>query len=135
MSQPSFAGLNLLPLPPTAPISAVLSPHTHVLSVLHIKTVEAGYNSGRTYYLRFESNACVETIANLSAVARSARIRAEKRTKFERNQLQVKHEAVVKFAIPVKCGVGVEVCCSIEIPPPSSCHLFIRNRGGSGRLG
>jgi hypothetical protein len=61
---------------------------------MQIKTVQEGYNSGRAYYIRGESGACAEATGTLAALSRAARIRAEKRTRFERNQLQVGREMV-----------------------------------------
>jgi hypothetical protein len=57
---------------------------------MQIKTVQEGYNSGRAYYIRSESGVCQEAISTLSMMSRAARVRAEKRTRFERNQLQVR---------------------------------------------
>jgi hypothetical protein len=59
---------------------------------MQIKTVQEGYNSGRAYYLRCESSVGQEAISILSALSRAARVRAEKRTRFERNQLQASRD-------------------------------------------
>jgi hypothetical protein len=60
---------------------------------LQVKTVQEGYNSGRAYYLRCESSACQGAISNLATLSRAARVRAEKRTRFEHNQLQASRRA------------------------------------------
>jgi hypothetical protein len=56
---------------------------------MQIKTIQEGYNSGRAYYIRTESSSCQQNMGKLKTLSRSARIRAEKRTRFEHNQLQV----------------------------------------------
>jgi hypothetical protein len=55
---------------------------------MQIKTIPDGYNSGRAYYIRGESSACKGVISNLGTLSHAARISAEKRTRFEHNQLQ-----------------------------------------------
>jgi hypothetical protein len=61
-----------------------------VRSVLQIKTTPGGYNSGRAYYIRSESSDCQDMVAELKALAKAARVREDKRTRFENNQLQVR---------------------------------------------
>ncbi len=58
-------------------------------SVLQIRTIPEGYNSGRAYYIRAESSACQNMVTDLEKLAQAARVLAEKRTRFEKNQLQV----------------------------------------------
>ncbi len=57
-------------------------------SVIQVKTIPEGYNSGRAYFVRFESISCQETTDKLTSLSCAARIRADKRTRFEHNQLQ-----------------------------------------------
>jgi hypothetical protein len=56
---------------------------------MQVKTIPEGYNSGRAYYIRGESSACQGAIVSLAGLSRDARRSAEKRTRFERNQLLV----------------------------------------------
>ncbi len=57
-------------------------------NVIQIKTDRDGHNSGRTYYLRTKESDDIVTI--LSGLAKSARRRAENKSRFERHQLQVR---------------------------------------------
>ena len=64
-------------------------------NVFLIKTDEMGFNSGRTYYISTRSNAeaakCMQAIvAQLSALAKSARRRAEAKSQFQQSQEAVK---------------------------------------------
>ncbi len=59
--------------------------------VMQIKTDRDGNNSGRTYYISAnESDDLGQMIARLSSLAKSARKRAENKSRFERNQLKVR---------------------------------------------
>ena len=58
--------------------------------ILHIKTKTDGFNSGRTYCLRTDRNgACQGISADLMRKARAARLREEKLTKFQKNQMKM----------------------------------------------
>ncbi len=60
-------------------------------SVIQIKTDLDGHNSGRTYYIRTKTSGDDgQLITTLSSLAKSAKIRAENKSRFERNQLQVR---------------------------------------------
>ena len=65
---------------------------------MQVKTIPEGYNSGRAYYVRGESSVCQEAISSLVALSRTARINAEKRTRFERNQLQASARGGAPYA-------------------------------------
>jgi hypothetical protein len=68
-----------------------MSTRTLNLNVIQIKTDRDGHNSGRTYYLRMEkSEDCSQVLTTLSMLAKSAKIRAENKSRFERNQFQVR---------------------------------------------
>jgi hypothetical protein len=69
---------------------------------MQIKTIEEGYNSGRAYYIRSESSSCQQDIAELKALSRSARVRADKRTRFEHNQLQVKGYPAIRHPVSTR---------------------------------
>ncbi len=58
--------------------------------ILHIKTKTDGFNSGRTYCLRTDrTGTCQNISADLMRKARAARIREEKLTRFQKNQMQM----------------------------------------------
>ena len=85
----SFSETRRLQTPPSPAVYA----RPAARSVMQVKTVQEGYNSGRAYYIRGESSACQDAIGSLVALSRAARVRAEKRTRFERNQLQASRRA------------------------------------------
>ncbi len=59
--------------------------------ILHIKTKTDGFNSGRTYCLRTDrTGTCQDISADLMRKARAARIREDKLTKFQKNQMQMR---------------------------------------------
>ena len=59
--------------------------------ILHIKTKTDGFNSGRTYCLRTDRNGtCQDISTDLMRKARAARIREEKLTKFQKNQMKMR---------------------------------------------
>jgi hypothetical protein len=58
--------------------------------ILHIKTKTDGFNSGRTYCLRTDlTGTCQDISADLMRKARAARIREEKLTRFQKNQMKM----------------------------------------------
>ena len=64
-------------------------------NVFHIKTDEFGINAGRTYYIstrcNMDADKCMETItAQLSTLAKTARRKAEAKSRFQRSQEVVK---------------------------------------------
>jgi hypothetical protein len=63
-------------------------PHSNAIQ---IKTIQDGHNSGRTYYIRSKtSEDDGRLVTTLTRLAKSAKIRAENKSRFERNQLQVR---------------------------------------------
>ncbi len=90
----SAAACSSPPLPSHAPGPRDVTPPPSS-STLQVKTIKNGYNSGRSYYIRMTTAAeCQETIDTLSRLARAAKVRAEQRTRFERNQLQVRRALI-----------------------------------------
>jgi hypothetical protein len=57
--------------------------------VIQIKTDREGHNSGRTYYLRVNQD-LGQITTRLSIMAKSAREKAENKSRFERHQLKVR---------------------------------------------
>ena len=60
------------------------------LNTLQIQTIEDGFNSGRTYYLRASSeNVCKNTVRELTSLSIKARLSAQSRSKWMKYQLRV----------------------------------------------
>lgn len=87
-TQPSIANIGLAETPSSE--AEVPSRPLHA-SVVQIKTDPDGHNSGRTYYLRTISPCDVDKLMNdLPSLAKSAKFRADKKSRFEKNQLLVR---------------------------------------------
>ena len=66
--------------------------------LLQIRTVPEGFNSGRTYYVRFSSNAlCQEVVLELTNKANEARKKLLKLTRFQKNQELVRVVFISKY--------------------------------------
>jgi hypothetical protein len=60
-------------------------------NVIQIKTDREGHNSGRTYYFRTKTpDEDGQLVTTLSRLAKSAKIKAENKSRFQRNQLHVR---------------------------------------------
>jgi hypothetical protein len=63
----------------------------HRSAILQIKTMPDGFNFGRTYYFKPSAEIpCRNIVEHLSSAANSARLRAENKSRFKKNQEFVK---------------------------------------------
>ncbi len=106
-------------------------PHS---SVIQIKTDRDGHNSGRTYYIRTKTpENDGQLITTLLSLAESAKIRAENKSRFERNQLQVRRVYISRpfqtlMAVLI-LGVGMNYAKQFDLAfvlVLSPCRFLIR---------
>jgi hypothetical protein len=84
-SQPSIINLS------ESTVGTDVPSRTLHCDVIQIKTIPEGHNSGRTYYLRTkDSEDSMKLMIALPSLVKSAKNRADKKSRFEKNQLLVR---------------------------------------------
>lgn len=77
---------------------------TKFMHALQISTVDDGYNSGRSYYFKAQSDElCQEIVSSLQIIAKAARKRAQAWSWFRRAQSKVRR---VNDSTPFQLGVA-----------------------------
>jgi hypothetical protein len=92
-------------------------------NVIQMKTVPEGHNSGRTYYLRTkDAEDSVKLMTALPSLVKSAKNLADKKSRFEKNQLLVRSvytSRTVQYLMAAMIfGVVAHFTLSIPVPCP-----------------